>query len=78
MPELAGGSVEEVAEGGGMAVTVCSASVVEVFGGTRSGNGGEGPDEAHGSKPIVFHLSSADRDAASGGSGNGCGTGECL
>jgi hypothetical protein len=78
MPELAECSVEEVAEGGGVAVAVCSALVVEIFGGARSGNGGEGPDEAHGSKPVVFHLSSADRDAASGGAGDWCGAGEGL
>lgn len=61
-----------------MAVAVCSALVVEVFGGAGSGDRGEGPDEAHGGESIIFHLSSANRDAAPGGSGDGCGSGERL
>lgn len=47
-----------------MSVAVCSALVVEIFGGTGSGDSGEGPDEAHDGESIVFHVASANRDSA--------------
>jgi hypothetical protein len=59
-------------------VTVCSALVVEIFGGAGSGDGSEGPDEPHGGESVIFHMSSADPDAAPEALVMGYGSGECL
>jgi hypothetical protein len=70
--------VEDVPEGGSVAVTVCSPPVVEIFAGARSGNAGEGPHEADGREAVVFYVSPANGKAATGTSSHRGGARECF
>jgi hypothetical protein len=67
-----------VSEGGGVPITVGSSAVVVLFGWSRSGQGGEGPEEADGVESVVFDAAAGDGDAAAGCAGDGGGAGVGL
>jgi hypothetical protein len=76
--QAAKGSVEQIAECGGMPVTAVFAPVVVSAGARGCGDGSERPHVSDGGYPLVLHPAAGDMDAASAGAGDGCRAGVCL
>ena len=76
--ELAEELVEQVAGGGGMAVTVFPPLAVMLAGGLAVGGGRKGPHPAGVGQPVVLDMAVGDRDRASGRTGDRRGSGVSL
>src|SRR5271166_314769 len=76
--DLAEEFVEQVADGGAVAVAVFSPAPVVLTGRGAVGGRGEGPDPAGGGESVVFDVAVGDADGASGGPDDGRGSGVGL
>ncbi|BDT92474.1 hypothetical protein IFM12275_24500 [Nocardia sputorum] len=76
--QLAEHLVEQVSQCGCVPIAMCTPTLVMLTGGACAAGGGECPDPAGRSQPIVLDAPVGDGDRLTGGAGDGRGSGVCL